>query len=83
MQKIFIFALVMDLIELKEVLSLCKQKETIVLVSSKSFKTSEILKNFDYVKSWFDENPDIEFSQHLYGISSNVSSNDFTRHSRD
>ena len=55
---------------MKEALSLCKQEDTIVLVSSKSFKTSEILKNFDYVRLWFDENPEIKFSQQVYGISS-------------
>ena len=60
----------LDLIELKEALSLCKQEDTVVLVSSKSFKTSEILKNFDYVRLWFDENPEIKFSQQVYGISS-------------
>ena len=56
----------LDLIELKEALSLCKQEDTVVLVSSKSFKTSEILKNFDYVRLWFDENPEIKFSQQVF-----------------
>ncbi len=62
----------LDLIELKEALSLCKPEDTIVVVSSKSFQTTEILKNLDYVRSWFDGNPEIKFFQQVYGISSNT-----------
>ncbi len=62
----------LDLIELKEALNLCKQEDTIVFVSSKSFQTSEILKNLDYVRSWFDELPEKKFTQQVYGISSDA-----------
>ena len=62
----------LDLIELKEALNLCKQEDTIVVVSSKSFQTSEILKNLDYVRSWFDELPEKKFTQQVYGISSDA-----------
>ncbi len=61
-----------DLLELKETLRKCKQKESIVFVSSKSFETSEILKNLDHVRSWFENNTDINFQDHLYGISANA-----------
>ena len=61
-----------DLLELNDVLRNCKQHETLVFASSKSFETSEILKNLNYLKSWFEENPDIDFKDHLYGISANV-----------
>ena len=63
-----------DLLELKDVLRNCTQRETAILASSKSFETPEILKNLDYVKSWYEEKPDIDFYEHLYAISANVSS---------
>lgn len=59
-----------DLLELKDVLRHCKQTETYIFVSSKSFKTPEILKNLDFVKSWFSEVPNIKFQDHFYGVSS-------------
>lgn len=65
-----------DLLELQDALCNCMQSETIVFVSSKSFETSEILKNLNYVKSWFEEDPEINFEQHLFGISSNISAMD-------
>ena len=61
-----------DLLELNDVLRNCKQHETLVFASSKSFETSEILKNLDHLKSWFKKNPDINFQDHLYGISANA-----------
>ncbi len=63
-----------DLLELRDVLRNCNQNETVIFASSKSFQTSEILKNLDYVKSWYEEKPDIDFYEHLYAISANVSS---------
>ena len=60
-----------DLLELTDVLKNCEQHETLVFVSSKSFETSEILKNLDFLKSWFEKNPDIVIQDHLYGISAN------------
>ena len=61
-----------DLLELSSVLRSCNQSETIVFVASKSFETSEILKNLDHVKSWYGKNHDIDFYDHLFGISANV-----------
>ena len=61
-----------DLEELKGVLLKCRQIETIVFASSKSFETSEIIKNLNYVKSWFNDKPDINLEDHLYGISANT-----------
>ncbi len=61
-----------DLQELKEVLLKCQQSETIVFVSSKSFQTSEILKNLEYVKSWFSEKDNVNLEERLYGISANA-----------
>jgi glucose-6-phosphate isomerase len=60
-----------DLLELKDSLRNCKQRETIVFASSKSFETSEIIKNLEYVKSWFAKEPNIILEDHLYGISAN------------
>ena len=62
-----------DLLELSDVLRNCTQSETIIFASSKSFETSEILKNLEYVKSWYGKNPDVNFFDHLYGISANAS----------
>ena len=62
-----------DLHELKDALRHCKQSETIVFASSKSFKTSEVIKNLNYIKSWFANEPDVVLKDHLYGISSNSS----------
>ena len=61
-----------DLQELQETLQKCQQNETIVFVSSKSFETSEILKNLEYVKSWFKKQTDVNFEERLYGISANA-----------
>jgi len=61
-----------DLLELNDVLKNCKQHETLIFVSSKSFETSEILKNLDHIRSWFKKNSDINFQDHLYGISANA-----------
>ncbi len=61
-----------DLLELRDVLLKCRQSETIVFASSKSFETSEILKNLDYIKSWFSEQTDVNLNDHLYGISANA-----------
>ncbi len=63
-----------DLLELSDVLRNCNQSETIIFASSKSFETSEIFKNLDHVRSWFGEKPDIDFYEHLFAVSSNVSS---------
>ncbi len=65
-----------DLLELKDALHNCIQSETIVFAASKSFETSEILKNLDHIKSWFEEDPKINFEDHLFGISSNNSAMD-------
>ena len=61
-----------DCEEIKEILRKCQQSETIVFVSSKSFETLEILKNLEYVKTWFSDIPEINFADHLYGISANA-----------
>tara|TARA_B100000575_G_scaffold290985_1_gene295822 strand:+ start:1343 stop:2827 length:1485 start_codon:yes stop_codon:yes gene_type:complete len=62
-----------DLEEIKEALRKCQQSETVVFASSKSFETSEILKNLEYVKSWLSDKPEINLEDHLYGISANES----------
>lgn len=61
-----------DLLELKDVLRKCNQSNTIIFASSKSFKTPEIIKNLDYVKCWYEKKPDLNFYDHLYGISSDA-----------
>lgn len=62
-----------DLVELSDVLKSCSQRETIVFAVSKSFETHEILKNLDFIKSWYLKIPNIDFIDHLYGVSSNIS----------
>ena len=59
-----------DLLELKDALEICDPRETIFLASSKSFATSEILKNLDFVQEWFKNTDGIDFSDHLFGVSS-------------
>ena len=44
--------------------------ETIVVVSSKSFSTYETIKNLNMIKAWFDEKPEINPEDHIYGVSS-------------
>ncbi len=61
-----------DLHEIKDALRKCQQSETVVFVSSKSFETSEILKNLEYVKTWFGYKAQINVEDHLYGISANA-----------
>jgi len=61
-----------DLLELGDVLKNCNQSETIIFASSKSFETLEIIKNLDYVKSWYEQNSNVDFHDHLFGISANV-----------
>ncbi len=62
-----------DLEEIKCALRGCQQSDTVVFVSSKSFETSEIIKNLKYIKSWFSEKPEINFEDRLFGISANAS----------
>ena len=62
-----------DLEEIKEALRKCQQSETLVFASSKSFETSEVLKNLEYVKTWFRDETEINVEDHLYGISANAS----------
>ena len=62
-----------DLLELSDVLGRCNQNETIIFASSKSFATSEIHKNLDHVESWYSQQADINFNDHLYGISADTS----------
>ena len=59
-----------DLLEQKQALADCNQKETIAFISSKSFETKEIMKNLEYLKSWYQQKPEIDFKSHLYAISS-------------
>ena len=65
-----------DLLELKDVLKRCDQRETIFLASSKSFATSEILKNLDFVKEWFKDRDGIDCFDQLFGVSSDAEAMD-------
>ena len=65
-----------DLFELKDALERCDQSETIFLASSKSFTTSEILKNLDFVKEWFSSRDGIDCFDQLFGISSDAEAMD-------
>ena len=62
-----------DLEEIKDALRNCKQSETLVFASSKSFETLEVLKNLEYVKTWLRDETKINVEDHLYGISANAS----------
>ena len=65
-----------DLLELKDVLEKCDQRKTICLPSSKSFATSEILKNLDFVKEWFKNRDGIDHLDQMFGVSSDVKAMD-------
>ena len=65
-----------DLLELKDALERCDQSETIFLASSKSFATSEILKNLDFVKEWFKSRDGIDCFDQLFGVSSDAEAMD-------
>jgi len=65
-----------DLLELKDALASCCQSETIFLASSKSFATSEILKNLEFVKEWFQKSDGIDFIDQLFGVSSDAEAMD-------
>ena len=65
-----------DLLELKDALERCDQSETIFLASSKSFATSEILKNINFVKEWFKNRDGIDFFDQLFGVSSDAEAMD-------
>ena len=65
-----------DLLELKDALERCNQGETIFLASSKSFATSEILKNLNFVKDWFKKTAEIDYFDQLFGVSSNAEAMD-------
>ena len=62
--------------ELKDALERCDQSETIFLASSKSFTTSEILKNLDFVKEWFNNRDGIDCFDQLFGVSSDAEAMD-------
>lgn len=62
-----------DLLELKTTLKKCRADQTLVFVSSKSFKTIEIIENMNYVNSWLKDSLGVNHKDHLYGISSNSS----------
>ena len=61
-----------DLLELKDALERCDQSETIVLASSKSFTTSEVLKNLAFVKEWFQNTGGTDYLDQLFGVSSDA-----------
>lgn len=63
-----------DLIELKDALNKCKTKETILLISSKSFNTMEIIKNANFAKAWLRDSIGEQYVDHIYGISCNQDS---------
>jgi len=65
-----------DLLELKDALERCDQSETIFLASSKSFTTSEILKNLDFVKEWLNNKDGIDCFDQLFGVSSDAEAMD-------
>ena len=65
-----------DLLELKDTLVECDQTETIVLASSKSFTTSEILKNLEFVKEWFQGVIGNNYKDQMFGVSSDAKAMD-------
>ena len=62
-----------DLLELKSVIKQCRADQTLAFVSSKSFKTDEILENMNYLSSWLKDALGVDYKDHLYGISSDSS----------
>ena len=61
-----------DLLELEDALDNCNQKETLIIISSKSFKTIEVLHNLERVKSWFKDYKGVNIEDHVYAISSDA-----------
>lgn len=61
-----------DLVELKNAICRCNQHETLVLVASKSFGTSEVLKNLSLITDWFEETDKVNLTDHLYAVSADT-----------
>ena len=60
-----------DLIELKEVLSVCNPARTIIVISSKSFSTPEVIENANKAKNWLENLVGESCWDQIFGISSN------------
>ena len=60
-----------DLLELKSAIRECQPDKTLVIISSKSFRTEEIIKNMNYIKLWLKDSLGENYDANLYGISSN------------
>lgn len=60
-----------DLLELKSAIQKCQPDKTLVIISSKSFRTEEIIQNMNYIKLWLKDSLGENFDCNLYGISSN------------
>ena len=60
-----------DLIELKNILSLCDPKSTLIFTLSKSFKTPEVIDNSLYAREWMEKELGSKARNNIYGVSSN------------
>ena len=65
-----------DLLELEQTLSLCTPSETLVIVSSKSFNTPEVMLNAVRAKEWLSQSLGDLSCRHIYGVSSNFNAMD-------
>jgi len=59
-----------DLIELENLISSLNSKNTLIVISSKSFKTPEVLANANRAIEWIEESDPKNFMKRIIGISS-------------
>ena len=60
-----------DFIEMDEVMSTCNPARTIIVISSKTFKTPEVIKNANKAKNWLESLMGKNSWDQIFGISSN------------
>ena len=60
-----------DLIELNKIISISDPSKTLVVISSKSFTTPEVIENANAVKEWLKVSEGDGWRNNLFGVSSN------------
>ena len=61
-----------DLYELEDILALCDAKKTLIIITSKSFETKEVLKNAFRAKEWLKSGNNDNYKNNLLGVSANL-----------
>jgi len=60
-----------DLVELNKIISIADSSKTLVVISSKSFTTPEVMENANVVKEWLKGSRGDSWSDSVFGVSSN------------